>query len=234
MDLAARHLPHHERGVAARRGPRRVGPIRTVVRLGVDHQAHQGVLAAGREWIVRQQPRSGPKVEHRPLRRPGRLFPGEVPLRHVDEIGGACLRLPLPAPRGPEVAGVDDGQDRVHPHPVREVRAAEGPDERERVGEARGLEEQPIEVAAARELADRGHEIRVPDAAGAALGDLDPGPRRHRRGVDAGEATLVLEDADAPGGRPGQQAIEQGRLARAEEPRHQRDGQRVGHPSSVA
>ena len=139
----------------------------------------------------------------------------------MDEVGRAHLRLPLHTPGGREVAGVDH---RVHPHVVGEVRPSERPQERQGVGEARRLEEEPVEVAAAREPADRVHEVGVPDAAGAALGDLDPGPGRNRRVVDAGEAALVLENAHPQGERAGEQPIEQRRLARAEEPGDQGDG----------
>jgi len=149
----------------------------------------------------------------------------------VDEVGRAHLRLPLHTPGGREVAGVDHHDHRVHPHVVGEVRPSEGPQERQGVGEARRLEEEPVEVAAARESADRVHEVGVPDAAGAALGDLDPGPSGGGRAVDAGEAALVLQDAHPQGGRAGEQPVEQSRLARAQEAGDQGDGQGTGHPT---
>ena len=162
---------------------------------GVDHEADQRVGAADRRRLVRQEARPRPEAEDGRLGRARRRLARQVPLRDVDEVGRAHLRLPLHAPRGREVAGVDHHQHRVHPHAVGEVRPPERPHQGQGVGEARGLEEEPVEVATARELADRVHEVGVPDAAGAALGDLDPGPGRDRRVVDAGEAALVLEDA---------------------------------------
>ena len=136
----------------------------------------------------------------------------------MDEVGRAHLRLPLHAARGLEVAGVDQQQHRVHPHAVGKVRPPQRPQEGQGVGEARRLEEEPVEVATARELADGVHEVGVPDAAGAALGDLDAGPGRDRRVVDAGEAALVLQDAHPQGGRAGEQPVEQRRLARPRKP----------------
>jgi len=151
----------------------------------------------------------------------------------VDEVGRAHLRLPLHTPGGREVAGVDHHDHRVHPHVVGEVRPSEGPQERQGVGEARRLEEEPVEVAAAREPADRVHEVGVPDAAGAALGDLDPGPSGGGRAVDAGEAALVLQDAHPQGGCAGEQPVEERRFPAPRKPATRVTGRGDIHKSLV-
>ena len=156
---------------------------------------------------------------------------GEVDLVDDDPVGGDDLvdRLVVEAVQrrivevALDVHRVDQGDDAVELDLARDLVVDEerGRDRR-RVGQAAGLDQDVVElVAALEQLLQDADEIgaHVGDAADAAvrhLEDLFVG-RQHEVRVDVDLAELVLDHRDAVAVALGQDVVQQGRLAGAEE-----------------
>ena len=134
-----------------------------------------------------------------------------------------------------DVLGVDDGDDAVEPVGVADLGVAEerlrhGP----RVGEAGGLDEHAVEpVLALEQPAEDAEQIAAHGAAEAAVvhgEDLLVG-LDDELVVDADLAELVLDDGDLAAVLLGEDAVQQRRLAGAEEAGEHGDGNAVvdGH-----
>ena len=143
-----------------------------------------------------------------------------------------------------EVAGVDDRHERVEPCEGRQARprlVGEGErlGHRQRLGDARALDEQVVEAVFAGELRDLLEEILPQRAADAAVGKLDEfflgaaetagGRLRERMSdelrVDVHLAHVVDDHGHAPTLTIGEHVVQERRLARAEKPREHRHRQ---------
>ncbi len=137
-----------------------------------------------------------------------------------------------------EACGVGHRNDRVEPDAIAEFGAQEGQHDRQRVGEAGGLDHQVVDLAGEpQDAAQRVDEIVVDRAADAAVAQLD-----HvgiggddQLVVDADVAELVDDDRGAHALLAGQDVIEQRGFAAAEEASDDSRGQAlVGKSHGIA
>ncbi len=137
-----------------------------------------------------------------------------------------------------QARGVDDGDHRVEPRQIGEAGAilvakGKGAGDRQRLGDARALDQQIIEAAVLAEAAHLLEQIVAQGAADAAIGHFDEllvGSRQLRAavadeiGVDIHLAHIVHDDGDAPALAIIEDMIEQGRLSGPEEAGEDGDG----------
>src|SRR5690606_36836475 len=98
---------------------------------------------------------------------------------------------------------------------------------------ARGLEDHPIDVAAGPELVQRLQQIRIAQAADAALGELDHRSAGGRAHVDPRLPQLVLDQRDAEAVRSAEELAENGGLSGSEEAGEDDDRQWILHAASL-
>ena len=180
---------------------------------------------------------------HRLDRRAKFRFPDQVPLVEDQLVGdrylfpGFVVGFELAA----DMLQIDQGDDGVQP--VGQVELHIGIQqlgERRRVGDARRLDQDPVELDLRFEGADPAHERRVEGfdevvlagAADAAVGQLEHVVRRagDQVRIDADLAELVDDDQAFAAAGIGEDVVDQRRLARAQEAGHEGDR----HPRIVA